>query len=43
VLVTPRMYAALVVVMALGVGLTALLQWVERRAMPWRRGGDGRS
>jgi ABC-type nitrate/sulfonate/bicarbonate transport system permease component len=42
VLVTPRMYAALVVVMALGVGLTALLQWVERRAMPWRRGGDGR-
>ena len=42
VLVTPRMYAALVVVMALGVGLTALLQWFERRAMPWRRGGDGR-
>ena len=42
VLVTPRMYAALVVVMALGVGLTALLQWVERRAMPWRLGGDGR-
>ncbi len=42
VLVTPRMYAALVVVMALGVGLTGLLQWVERRAMPWRRGADGR-
>jgi len=42
ILVTPRMYAALVVVMALGVGLTALLQWVERRAMPWRRGSDGR-
>lgn len=38
VLVTPRMYAALVVVMALGVGLTALLQWAERRAMPWRKG-----
>jgi ABC-type nitrate/sulfonate/bicarbonate transport system permease component len=37
VLVTPRMYAALVVVMALGVGLTALLQWVERRIMPWRK------
>jgi NitT/TauT family transport system permease protein len=36
VLVTPRMYAALVVVMALGVGLTALLQGVERRVMPWR-------
>jgi ABC-type nitrate/sulfonate/bicarbonate transport system permease component len=43
VLVTPRMYAALVVVMSLGVGLTALLQWVERRAMPWRRSGDGRT
>jgi NitT/TauT family transport system permease protein len=38
VLVTPRMYAALVVVMALGVGLTALLQWVERWVMPWRKG-----
>lgn len=38
VLVTPRMYAALVVVMLLGVGLTALLQWVERLVMPWRRG-----
>jgi NitT/TauT family transport system permease protein len=37
VLVTPRMYAALAVVMALGVGLTALLQSVERRVMPWRR------
>lgn len=37
VLVTPRMYAALVVVMVLGVGLTAFLQWIERRAMPWRR------
>ncbi len=41
VLVTPRMYAALAVVMALGVALTALLQYVERRAMPWRRGSDG--
>jgi ABC-type nitrate/sulfonate/bicarbonate transport system permease component len=38
VLVTPRMYAALVVVMGLGVALTALLQWVEGRVMPWRRG-----
>jgi ABC-type nitrate/sulfonate/bicarbonate transport system permease component len=37
ILVTPRMYAALVVVMLLGVGLTALLQFVERRVMPWRR------
>ncbi|MFW5899534.1 MAG: ABC transporter permease, partial [Jiangellaceae bacterium] len=38
VLSTAKMYAGLVVVMALGVGLTALLQWAERRAMPWRRG-----
>ncbi|MDZ7799386.1 MAG: ABC transporter permease [Trueperaceae bacterium] len=38
VLSTPKMYAGLVVVMALGVGLTALLQWAERRVMPWRRG-----
>ncbi len=37
VLSTAKMYAALVVVMALGVLLTALLQFVERRAMPWRR------
>lgn len=37
VLITEKMYAGLVVVMALGVGLTALLQWVERRVMPWRR------
>jgi ABC-type nitrate/sulfonate/bicarbonate transport system permease component len=41
VLVTPRMYAALVVVMALGVGLTSVLQAVERRVMPWRRHHDG--
>ncbi len=38
ILVTPKMYAGLFVVMALGVGLTALLQSVERRAMPWRKG-----
>ncbi|MBW7915352.1 MAG: ABC transporter permease [Trueperaceae bacterium] len=37
VLGTPKMYAALVVVMVLGVGLTAVLQLVERWAMPWRR------
>ena len=36
VLSTPKMYAALLVIMALGVGLTALLQFVERRVMPWR-------
>lgn len=38
ILSTAKMYAALVVVMALGVLLTALLQWLERWAMPWRRG-----
>ncbi len=37
VLGTPKMYAALFVVMTLGVGLTALLQLVERWVMPWRR------
>jgi ABC-type nitrate/sulfonate/bicarbonate transport system permease component len=37
VLSPSKMYAALLVIMALGVGLTALLQFVERRAMPWRR------
>ncbi len=37
VLGTPKMYAALLVVMVLGVGLTALLQLVERLVMPWRR------
>ncbi len=31
-----KMYASLFVVMVLGVGLTWLLQWLERRAMPWR-------
>jgi ABC-type nitrate/sulfonate/bicarbonate transport system permease component len=41
ILVTPRMYAALVVVMALGVLLTIVLQWIERRVMPWRRTGEG--
>ena len=37
ILVTEKMYAGLVVVMLLGVLLTAGLQWVERRAMPWRK------
>lgn len=36
ILVIEKMYAALFVVMALGVGLTAFLQWLERRVMPWR-------
>lgn len=37
ILVTEKMYAGLVVVMALGVLLTAALQWLERRVMPWRQ------
>jgi ABC-type nitrate/sulfonate/bicarbonate transport system permease component len=37
ILVTEKMYAGLVVVMALGVLLTYGLQWLERRVMPWRR------
>ncbi len=37
VLSTAKMYAALMVVMALGVLLTVLLQWLERRTMPWNR------
>jgi NitT/TauT family transport system permease protein len=32
-----KMYAGLVVVMLLGVALTALLKWVERLVMPWSR------
>src|SRR5690606_12597699 len=36
VLSTPKMYAALLVIMALGVGLTVVLQWLEKRVMPWR-------
>jgi ABC-type nitrate/sulfonate/bicarbonate transport system permease component len=35
ILVTEKMYAGLVVVMALGVLLTFGLQWLERRVMPW--------
>lgn len=36
VLAIDKMYASLFVVMVLGVGLTWLLQWLERKAMPWR-------
>lgn len=36
ILITEKMYAGLVVVMALGVLLTHGLQWLERRVMPWR-------
>ncbi len=35
-----KMYAGLVIVMILGVGLTAGLKWLERVVMPWRREGD---
>ncbi|MCB1341505.1 MAG: ABC transporter permease [Pseudooceanicola sp.] len=37
VLVPEKMYAGLVVVMAMGVAFTALLYWLQRRLMPWRR------
>jgi len=37
ILAPEKMYAGLVVVMALGVLLTAALKWVERLVMPWRR------
>jgi len=37
VLSIPKMYASLLVIMGLGVALTAILQAVERRVMPWRR------
>jgi len=32
-----KMYAGLIVVMILGILLTKVLQWVERRVMPWQR------
>ncbi len=37
VLSPEKMYAGLVVVMVLGILLTYLLQWVQRRVMPWQR------
>lgn len=37
ILAPEKMYAGLLVVMLLGVLLTAGLQWVERLVMPWRR------
>ena len=37
VLVPEKMYAGLVVVMALGVILTAALHFLQRRLMPWRK------
>jgi ABC-type nitrate/sulfonate/bicarbonate transport system permease component len=37
VLSPEKMYAGLVVVMLLGILLTYLLQWVQRRVMPWQR------
>lgn len=36
ILAIDKMYASLFVVMLLGVGLTWLLQWIERKAVPWR-------
>lgn len=43
ILAPEKMYAALVVVMILGVLLTWLLRWVEQLVMPWRREERGRS
>jgi ABC-type nitrate/sulfonate/bicarbonate transport system permease component len=40
IMVPEKMYAALVVIMALGASLSQSLQWVERRVMPWRRDGQ---
>jgi NitT/TauT family transport system permease protein len=37
ILAPEKMYAGLVVVMLLGVFLTAGLKWVERAVMPWRK------
>lgn len=36
VLVPEKMYAGLVVVMILGVTLTAFLHWLQKRLMPWK-------
>jgi ABC-type nitrate/sulfonate/bicarbonate transport system permease component len=35
---TPRLYAAVFIAAALGVGLFALVSVIERVALPWRRG-----
>ena len=37
VMMPEKMYASLVVVMLLGIGLNFGLEWVGRRIMPWRR------
>ena len=37
VLAPEKMYAGLFVVMGLGVVLTFVLQWIERKVMPWNR------
>lgn len=37
VLVPEKMYAGLVVVMAMGVGFTLALYWLQKRLMPWTR------
>ncbi len=34
---TARMFVPVFILMALGVGLTALVDWLERRLAPWRR------
>ena len=37
VLVPEKMYAGLVVVMAMGILFTATLYWLQKRLMPWRK------
>lgn len=37
VLVPEKMYAGLVVVMLMGIIFTAILQWLQKRLMPWKR------
>jgi NitT/TauT family transport system permease protein len=34
---TPRVFAAIFVLVAMGIGLFGLLAWLEKRATPWRR------
>jgi ABC-type nitrate/sulfonate/bicarbonate transport system permease component len=41
IMVPEKMYAGLVLVMLLGVSLTASLQWMEQKLMPWQRDKSG--
>ncbi len=37
VMMPAKMYAGLIIVMVLGWALTAILQWIEKKVMPWQR------